>query len=96
MYPLLKYAYKLGYTERPDYDKIKFMLVKILLSKNYIPDNKFDWSLGQGECFARFDDNFDHSSISSCDIGEHEQVESEAAILPQLHHNTKTLRDEYF
>ena len=46
LYPLLKYSYKLDYEERPDYKKIKFILEKILLEKNYIPDAKFDWSLG--------------------------------------------------
>ena len=72
LYPLLKYAYRLRYTERPDYDKIKFMFMKILLDKDYLPDNKFDWSLKPGESFQKVDRNDNHSSISSCSIGPDE------------------------
>ena len=80
MYPLLRYSYKLGYTETPNYDKIKFILIKILLDRNFKPDNKFDWSLGPGETFKRVDENDKHSSISSCDIEEHEQIESDEGV----------------
>ena len=38
LYPFLKYAYKIGYEERPDYQYIRFILKKILLDKNFIPD----------------------------------------------------------
>jgi hypothetical protein len=43
-------------------------LEKILLEKNYIPDAKFDWSLGQGQNYKKLDPKSRHSSISSCDI----------------------------
>lgn len=51
LYPLLKYSYGLGYDEKPDYEKMRFMIKKILLENGYLPDNKFDWSLNNGEKF---------------------------------------------
>ena len=71
-YPLLKYAYRLEFEERPDYEKMKFMLKKILLERSFIPDNKFDWSLGPGQSFQRINKQSRHSSISSCDLKSQE------------------------
>ena len=48
LYPIIKYAYSLSFEEKPNYEKIKFMLKKILLDRNYLPENKFDWSLAPG------------------------------------------------
>lgn len=53
LYPLLKYSYRLEFEERPDYEKMKFLLKKILLERDYLPDNKFDWSLGPGQSFPK-------------------------------------------
>ena len=42
--PVLEYAYNLEFEEEPEYEKLKFMLKKILLDENMIPIDKFDWS----------------------------------------------------
>ena len=63
--PLLKYSYNLEYTQRPDYNYLRFMLKKILLDRDYIPDTSFDWSLAPGVSFPKVDPNERHSSISS-------------------------------
>jgi len=39
--------------EKPDYNKIKFMLQSLLIGKGYIPDLTYDWSLNPGEKFKR-------------------------------------------
>lgn len=72
--PLLTYAYSLEFTDRPDYEKMKFMLKKILMDRDYVPERKFDWSLRPGEHFGRVDQNDKHSSISSCCISSYEEV----------------------
>lgn len=43
--PFLKYTYRLKFNERPNYSKLKFMLKNILIEREFVPDNKFDWSL---------------------------------------------------
>jgi len=57
LYPLLKYSYKLRFEERPNYDKMRFMIKSILLQKDFLPDNRFDWSLRDGENFKKFGPN---------------------------------------
>jgi hypothetical protein len=47
---------------------MKFMMQKILLDKEYVPNNKFDWSYSSKEVFKKNNANSRHSSISSCDI----------------------------
>ena len=47
---------------------MKFMMKKILLDKEYIPNNKFDWSYSSKEVFKKNNTNSKHSSISSCEI----------------------------
>ncbi len=42
---ILTYAYSLEYDERPDYNRLKFMMKKIMLDREYIPNNRFDWSM---------------------------------------------------
>ena len=49
--PLLRYAYKLGYTEQPDYGRMRFMMQSILIDKKYVPDQQFDWSLNQDQIY---------------------------------------------
>lgn len=76
----MKYSYKLEFKEAPDYEKLKFMFKKILLERDYIPDNKFDWSLGPGETFQRVDQDKNHSSISSCELKSEEAILKENII----------------
>lgn len=73
--PLLKYAYALNFDEKPDYERIKFMLRKILIKRDFLPDRIFDWSLRSGMQFSRLNQNENHSSISSCSIGSRENTE---------------------
>ena len=70
--PVMRYAYDLEFDERPDYERIKFMLRKILIKRDFVPDRVFDWSLRSGMQFARINHNENHSSISSCDIKSRE------------------------
>ena len=74
LYPLLKYAYDLKFTDEPNYSKIRFDLQNLLMKKRYVPDGKYDWSLEQFEKFKRIDDD-DNSSISSCGLAADETVE---------------------
>ena len=67
MVEILSYAYNLEYEERPDYNRLKFMFKKILLDQEYIPNNKFDWSVHL-KPYIKNNRNLRHSSISSCDL----------------------------
>lgn len=49
--PYLKYAYELEFDEKPDYSKLRHIFVKILLERNQIPDNVFDWNLNENVSF---------------------------------------------
>jgi|TARA_B110000305_G_C19351178_1_gene594342 hypothetical protein len=42
--PLAEYIYELKFEEEPNYGKIKFLLAKILLDIDKIPDMAFDWN----------------------------------------------------
>ena len=66
--PLLRYAYKLEFEERPDYRRIQFLMKKILLNRDFIPNNTFDWSIQQEDRDHRNHGRL--SSISSCGIPE--------------------------
>ena len=92
LYPLLKYAYKLEFKESPDYNNIRFLLKKILLDKNYIPDCQFDWSKHPDHNYNFTDPNDKHSSISSCDIGSDENTDCDHA--DRLLH-LRELKDKY-
>lgn len=41
--PFLRYTYSLKFEETPDYNKLRFILKKILLDRDLMPDNTFDW-----------------------------------------------------
>ena len=41
--PILEYAYQLGFKEQPNYDKLRFMLRKILLDLDQTPIYIFNW-----------------------------------------------------
>lgn len=87
LYPLLKYAYEMTFDEVPNYQKLIFNFKKILLDRDYIPEQRFDWSLLPGEQFAKVNPNDKHSSISSCDINSYEQVvdyESKAQMMANI------------
>ena len=78
--PLLEYAYKLDFDERPDYKRMKFMFRKILMEKDYKPEIGFEWSLRHGKKFEKIDPNNRFSDISSCDISSNEGVCDYAAV----------------
>ena len=42
--PFVTEIFDLGFTEEPNYDKLKFSLVRILLDRNMTPNGKFNWS----------------------------------------------------
>lgn len=42
--PLAEYIYSLKFEEEPNYGKIKFLLAKVLLDNEKIPDMVFDWN----------------------------------------------------
>ena len=51
MLPLLEIAYGIGFDERPDYNQIRFLLQKIQLDQNYLPELQFDWEMSSNESF---------------------------------------------
>ena len=75
---------------------LKFSLKKSIMNEGYVPDSMFDWSLGLGEECAKINPDDCHSSISSCNIGETEEVnmdDDEAE--DQLWYNMDRLESEY-
>ena len=68
---ILTYAYNLEYEERPDYNRLRFMFKKILLDKNFVPWNKFDWSANLRK-IEKYDQNNSLRSISSCNLNDNE------------------------
>ena len=47
--PLLEEAYSYTFQEKPNYNKLIFMIEKIILGYGFIPDNKFFWLFEEGE-----------------------------------------------
>ena len=41
---LAEYAYSLSFEEEPNYSKIRFLMTKVLLEKDVVPSNDFDWN----------------------------------------------------
>ena len=39
-----KKVYSIKFAEKPDYQKLRFMLTKILLDNEIVPSKKFDWN----------------------------------------------------
>ena len=74
---------------------MKFMLKKILLERDYVPDNKFDWSLGHGQTFPKVDKHDRHSSISSCGLNSEEANMNENPFDSNKVVNIKLLKDKY-
>ena len=50
---LLEYAYQLSFEEEPDYDKLRFLLVKMSLDRGHLPSYKFDWSYDHPDFVSR-------------------------------------------
>jgi len=42
--PFAREIFNIEFTETPNYNKLKFMLVSLLLAHDMIPSLKFDWS----------------------------------------------------
>ena len=42
--PFAKYAYNLEFQECPDYNKIRFFFIKILLDQDQVPSDDFEWN----------------------------------------------------
>lgn len=40
---ILRYVYTIEFKERPDYEKIRFMLKRVLLDLNLSPQEAFEW-----------------------------------------------------
>lgn len=73
LHKIVKYVYKLGFTEEPDYNKMRFMLQKVLMDINHVPAQKFDWSFKEGEGFKKNREDDKHSSVSSQGIPDEDQ-----------------------
>jgi hypothetical protein len=41
---MIEEIFKLGFSDKPDYEKIKFYLLKCLLDINELPNKVFDWN----------------------------------------------------
>lgn len=44
--PFLENVFNIGFDETPDYDKLRFLLVKGLLDLNETPSKEYDWNAG--------------------------------------------------
>lgn len=42
--PFVENIFNLEYEEMPNYDKLRFMLLKIMLEMNMNPNNEYDWN----------------------------------------------------
>jgi serine/threonine protein kinase len=42
--PFIQEVYSLGFSEEPNYSKLNFLLVKILMNANVVPDNQYEWN----------------------------------------------------
>ena len=45
-----KEVFSYEFTEKPNYNKLRFLLEKNLLDHEIIPDNNFDWNTNENEC----------------------------------------------
>ena len=41
---LAEYSYSLSFKDRPNYNKIRFLLTKVLLDQDLVPSKDFDWN----------------------------------------------------
>lgn len=73
LFPLARYVFNLTFKEEPNYDKIKFLLEKVLLDMRYIPGLNFDWCLAPGELYEM--ELSSHKSISTCSMASEDMNE---------------------
>jgi hypothetical protein len=44
MLPFIQEIYSLRFDEEPNYSKLNFLLVKVLMNHNLVPDNQYEWN----------------------------------------------------
>jgi casein kinase 1 len=42
--PFIQEIYSLRFDEEPNYNKLNFLLVKVLMNHNLVPDNEYEWN----------------------------------------------------
>ena len=42
--PFVEEIYSLTFNEEPNYNKLHFLLAKVLMDSNLIPDDKYEWN----------------------------------------------------
>ena len=42
--PFMKEIFALDFSEKPDYKKLKFLLVQGILDQDLVPDEQYDWN----------------------------------------------------
>ena len=50
MVPFAKEIFSIGFKEKPNYSKLRFLLEKNLLDKNMVPNNIYDWNKSKETC----------------------------------------------
>jgi hypothetical protein len=71
------------------------MLKKILLNREFVPNNHFDWSLNPGDNLNFNERNQNNLSMSSCGIPDEEQPWNENVNHHDRQKNIKKIKDEY-
>lgn len=75
LYPLCKYIYQLNFKEKPDYQKMRFLLEKVLLDIDIVPGKYLDWTTEASESSQSLE-----SKESSCDMDPRDLSEDYGAI----------------
>lgn len=74
--PFIEDVFQLGFNDTPDYDKLRFLLVKGILNLNETPSKEFDWN----ENFAHDTDvinanmNSSNEEADNLDIGDEDAI----------------------
>jgi hypothetical protein len=42
--PYCREVFSIAFKEEPNYSKLKYLLISVLLNKNIVPNLRFDWS----------------------------------------------------
>ena len=48
--PFAKEVFSYEFKEKPNYNKLRFLLEKNLLDKNTVPNKQYDWNTSEYEC----------------------------------------------
>jgi hypothetical protein len=64
----MQYAYKLEYDEKPNYGLLIHLVVKILLDKDKVPSNLFDWHLIKVFPLCMIDLSYSKSKLTKVSI----------------------------